>query len=364
MSNFLTSESGKTVNVEKLFGFRVVYQNIDDFEDKVKRFQAAGRQNVAFISDFDFTMSKFHVLGGQRGASCYKILEDCNIINDEYQTQAQGLQRKYYPLEVDPELDEVTRLKHMEDWVIQANGLLIKYGLTQDIIKRAVASAIAEGRFELRPKMLEFFKLLKEHDIPLLIFSAGIAEILIEVLRNYLPLDDYLNSHVHVISNNCLFSNEPPHALADFTKPVIHVFNKIAKTFIDTSPFFTDPKIATRKHIILFGDSKGDVNMTDGMAIPREQILRVGFLNDRVAERLSEYQQLFDLVILDDPAMDIPCKIIEELLGDSDELLQEVASSRSSSVKTSYTPLSLSSRAPSAAAILLQGDDNEESQKM
>lgn len=321
--------SGKSVEVEKLFGMRVVYQNRDDFENKVKRFRKIGRQNVAFISDFDFTMSKFHVLGAQRGASCYKIMEDCNIINDDYQEQAQGLQRYYYPLEVDPDLDEVTRLHHMEDWVEKANALLVKYGLTKDIIRKAVKSAIDEQRFELRSNMLEFFKLLKEHDIPLLIFSAGISDILLEVLRNYLPLDEYYNTHVHVISNNCIFNEQSPYTLQTFTKPVIHVFNKRASTFLHSSPFFVDPKIASRRHIILLGDSKGDVDMTEGLDLPREQIIRIGFLNDRVEERLSLYQSIFDIVILGDPGFEIPCKIIEELLGESTEFTDEMESSKS-----------------------------------
>ena len=54
----------------------------------------------------------------------------------------------------------------------------------------------------------------------------------------------------------------------------------------------------------------GDVTMSDGMVFNSESLLRIGFLNDRV-ERLPQYLEAYDLVILDDPDFEVPLNIVK-----------------------------------------------------
>ena len=48
-----------------------------------------------------------------------------------------------------------------------------------------------------------------------------------------------------------------------------------------------------------------------------EEILRVGFLNDRVEERLAEYQSKFDVVILGDPDISVVVGLLREVVEGS-----------------------------------------------
>lgn len=76
------------------------------------------------------------------------------------------------------------------------------------------------------------------------------------------------------------------------------------------SEFFRLTNVKERKNMILLGDSLGDIHMSEGVNADPQGMMKLGFLNDRT-ERLHEYLEHFDLVILDDPGFDIPLEILK-----------------------------------------------------
>lgn len=292
---------------QTLFECRVVISDAVCLKEKLRRFQDAGLEQLQVVSDFDFTISKF-LVNGSRGASCHRIIEDCGLLSEDYHHQAQAIQKKYYPLEVDPTLDNETRTQYMVDWVNQAHALLSRTGVTKQIIHQAVTLAFEQKRFDLRKHVVNFFDLLQQTKVPLLIFSAGIADVLEDVLKRTVDLPQY---DITVISNRGVF-NEETGQLVDFETPVIHVFNKMSSAFLH-SPYFQRTDWRTRRHVILLGDSQGDVTMTEGMEKDEDDILRIGFLSDRL-ERLELYQDIYDIVILDDPGFEVPIGIVDRIL--------------------------------------------------
>jgi cytosolic 5'-nucleotidase 3 len=298
--------------IDTYLGQRVVFANKDAFLKKVDRFKESGPSKLSVVSDFDFTISKF-MLNGNRAASCHKVIEDCGLLSPEYHDEAQALQKKYYPLEVDPSLSMEEKTKHMIDWVDQAHKILIENGLTKEVISQAIVDAVKNQKVALREKVADFFNVLTKASVPTLIFSAGIADILEEILNVEIQLNW---DHVHVISNKCVFGSDDADKgkVVDFAKPFIHVFNKKSSTYLHTE-FFQCPGIEERKCLLLLGDSLGDVSMSEGMDLSRDAIIRVGFLNDRVEERLPQYLENFDVVVLDDPGFDIPLHIVELVCG-------------------------------------------------
>lgn len=303
-----------TIATEVYHGNEVAFSHKEEFVNKINRFKASGAAGLRVVSDFDFTMSKF-LVDGRRGASCHKVIEDCGLLPADYHTLAQGLQHKYYPLEVDPTLDMDEKINYMIEWVDRAHDLLMNYGLTKKHIEEAVAEAIKSPRIALRERLDEFILHLRDTNVPLLIFSAGIADVLEEVLRVQYALD---LSHLHVISNRCLFNPEPPGRVEGFEQPLLHVFNKRSGAYLHKD-FFKLPDIDQRRCLLLLGDSLGDVTMSEGMGIAGENILRVGFLNDRV-ERLPQYLEAYDLVILGDPGFDLPLRIVQDIAAGVDSL--------------------------------------------
>jgi 5'-nucleotidase len=192
----------------------------------------------------------------------------------------------------------------MEDWVREAHDLLIEYGFRRSLLSTAVQHA----HLAVREGCQEIMDVSARAAVPLLVFSAGIADVLEEVWRQQLPKP--LPDTVHVVSNRMVFSSSssssasslPPSSsssptdtieapnkkdedgkeegvLIGFTEPVFHVFNKRAASVLETSPYFHQTDYEQRKNVVLVGDSLGDLHMSDGLEA--EEILRVGFLNDR-----------------------------------------------------------------------------------
>lgn len=217
-------------------------------------------------------------LDGRRACSCHKALEDSDLLPEAYHDTAKALQTFYYAKEIDHTLAMPEKIRYMVEWVEKAHEALISYHFRRELL----APAVKDAHLALREGTQDIIDLTAKGgpdgvSVPLLIFSAGIADVIEEVCRQQLPKP--LPENVHIVSNRMLFS-EPEGILTGFTEPVFHVFNKRASAVIDTAPYFHEATYeGKRKNVVLCGDSLGDLHMSDG--IDFEDIIRVGYLNDR-----------------------------------------------------------------------------------
>lgn len=309
MSNATDDQPAARVS-EVLHGCKVIIGDRSRLQSKLRKFRDDGVDALSVISDFDFTISRFHNKKGERGCSCHKVLEDSGLLSHEYHVQGQAVQKYYYSIEVDPTLTKEERLPFMIEWAHRSHELLVKYGMTKDLLHQAVANAVASEAIRLRDHLVDFLNQLKETDVPMLIFSAGISDVLEGVLAHFTELQDH---QPYVISNRCIWEGNE---LKGFPEPVIHIYNKCAANFLDT-PFFVRVSHQKRRNLLLIGDSLGDIGMHNGMEglVPDLDVLKIGFLNDKVQERMEDYVRAFDVVILEDPGFDVPLGLLEEILG-------------------------------------------------
>ena len=277
------------------------YKNKQEFDTKLEKVIEGGVKNLRCVADFDFTLTKFF-LNGKRGCSCHKIIEDCGLLDKTYHQKAQELQGIYYPLEVLPGLLKSARVQHMIDWVKNAHSLLIQSCISRSNIKEAVETGVNEGRIRLREGVLETMQFFYDNNIPLVVFSAGIADVLEWVIHveSKKRSINAMQSNISVVSNRCIFDEND--VLIDFEHPVFHVFNKSGSSILEKNKsFFEQWRYLERKNMILFGDSLGDLSMSNGLLTGQDDtIIAIGFLNDRT-DRLEEYLKHYDVVIMGDP---------------------------------------------------------------
>ena len=126
--------------------------------------------------------------------------------------------------------------------------------------------------------------MLNEANIPVLVFSAGVGDILEEILLKH---DAYF-PNIKIVSNYMEFNGEG--ALIGFKEPIIHTFNK-NESVLGKSNYFYD--ISHRGNAILMGDSDGDSDMAAGMQNPGA-ILKIGFLNTNVCTYTQFSYFIFD----------------------------------------------------------------------
>eukprot|EP00126_Sphaerothecum_destruens_P011337 Sdes_comp20902_c0_seq1m18068 len=181
----------------------------------------------------------------------------------------------------------------MEEWWEKAHQAIIKSGVKVSDISLMVK----KSNTKFREGAERFFETSALHHVPLLIFSAGIGNILEEVIRQRAKF----HKNMSVISNYIEFSPVDG-KIQGFRGKTIHVFNKnefaVANNVCGNNQDDIENDIHSRKNVLLLGDGLGDLAMSDGSDF--QEIIRIGFLNDKIQERLESYKKSFDIVILND----------------------------------------------------------------
>lgn len=260
----------------------------------------AGSNTVQVISDFDMTLTRFEY-NGKRCPTCHNILDNSKLISNDCKEELKELLNKYYPIEIDHSRSIEDKLPLMVEWWTKAHEILVQ----QEIRKDLLAIAVRESDAMLREGYQLLFDHLYEHSIPLLIFSAGIGDILEEVIRQA----GVFHPNVKVFSNYMDFDESG--VLRAFKGELIHIYNKREGALLNTGHF---NELRTRPNVLLLGDSLGDLTMADGVQ-DMENILKIGFLNDKVEERKQSYLDSYDIVLVKDETLEVPNGLLLYLTG-------------------------------------------------
>lgn len=286
-------------NRDHLLSKLTVIGDPHSLEKKIAAIRKDGASKLQVISDFDATLTRY-LVDGKRGQSSHGLLQQGN---PEYDAKREALYHHYHPLEFSPSIPVEEKTKLMEEWWGKTHGLLIEGGLTYDDIRKSVSnSAIA-----FREGVVELFEFLEERDIPILIFSAGLADIIEEVLRQKVHRTF---KNIKIVSNRMQFDNNG--RLVSFIGKTIHSLNKNEHALDMAAPLHdhlgdTDgpvddtASVKKRTNVLLLGDHIGDLRMSDGLNYSTR--ISVGFLNDNIEKNHESYRNAFDVVYTNDAPM-------------------------------------------------------------
>ncbi|XP_075237541.1 cytosolic 5'-nucleotidase IIIB isoform X2 [Lycorma delicatula] len=286
-------------NMAVLFKPHVYIKNLKEVEIKMKKIIEGGAKLLQIITDFDRTLTKDNV-NGIPNKSSHCIFEQCSDIPKHVKDECKRLCDVYRPIEVSPTMSTEEKIPYMIEWWKKSEEQCCGITLSESSIDNAVIAA----NVEFRDGCSEMFKKLCDKSVPVLVFSAGIGDVITAVLRHRSL--NYPN--VHVISNFLRFDGLK---ILGYHGPTIHVFNKNEKT-VKNSEYFKEVNHCI--NVLLMGDSLGDANMAEG--VPQHgTVLKIGFLTtNHVDEYLPQYMDKFDIVLLDDQTMDIPLTILDSVL--------------------------------------------------
>nr|XP_008169430.1 cytosolic 5'-nucleotidase 3A isoform X3 [Chrysemys picta bellii] len=291
-----------------------------------------GAAKLQIITDFDMTLSRFSY-NGKRCPTCHNVIDNCKLITEECRKKLLQLKETYYAIEIDPDLTIEEKYPYMVEWYNKSHTLLVEQGLQKDKFAEIVreSDVMLNISKEMEPPLVKllqtgslplvcraererglmsregyenFFDKLNEHNIPVFIFSAGIGDILEEVIHQA----GVYHSNVKVVSNFMDFDESG--VLKGFKGELIHVYNKHDGALKNTEYF---KQLKDNSNIILLGDSQGDLTMADGVANV-EHILKIGYLNDKVEELLEKYMDSYDIVLVKDESLDVANSILQKIL--------------------------------------------------
>jgi HAD superfamily hydrolase (TIGR01544 family) len=274
-------------------------------EKKLGYMANKGLSELQIVADFDGTLT-FHMSRNQpslvRGLSCHGVIGKHPGFSEEYRNEVQRMEDYFAPLERDPTLDDVSRLKVMTDWWSRSHSLMLAQNISIHTVDDMVIQAYNRGMFGLRDRASDFLSLARQFKIPTLVLSAGISIVIEELFKHQkLPVDDL----TVIVANQTIASSEG--ILQSFVEPVIHGMSKkiVLKEFIDESITRRE-----RKNYIVLGDMPHDAEVLKSIE-NIDCVISVGFLLD--SSQLEAYMQLYDIVITEDGTFQPIIDLIERI---------------------------------------------------
>ncbi|MCF7795151.1 hypothetical protein K9M50_02230 [Patescibacteria group bacterium] len=276
---------------------KIYFHNKKSLDNKIAKIKKQGINKLHIISDFDKTLTKA-TRNGKKIPSGIALIRQGDYLSSDYPKKAFALFDKYHPIEIDENLDYQYRYKMMQKWWQEHEKLLIESKMHKSVI---------EDIIEKKPKLFrdgvdDFFNFLYEKGIPLLIFSAGIGNL----IKSYLKKRNELTNNIHIIANTFVFNSQG--YATGYENEVIHTLNK-SETKIKNQNY--NKMISERNNVILLGDSLGDLGMVNDL--DTNCIIKIGFLNKDVESKLELYKSKFDVVITDDGSMNYVNQLLQDL---------------------------------------------------
>ena len=200
----------------------------------------------------------------------------------------------YRPLELDYTLSKEERSKIMKEWATTSFTLLSKYLNSEETIKNALENA----NIGLRKGVKEFLKYMHEKDVPVIIMSAGMGNL----IKIFLEKQGVLYDNIILISNFFKFRDN---------KSYIDTNNLISPSTKDYSkiPEEIRNELDKKENILLFGDIVEDIKMVEKSKI--NKTLTVGFLDNNIDSNLEVYNKNFDIVLADNETFEVVKKVIK-----------------------------------------------------
>lgn len=244
-------------------------------KEKIKQISLTSH-NYAVLIDFDKTMTTMD------SDDSWTVIQNPAFLDPNLSICSNTLAKKYCPIEMDYQIPQEEKYAHMVDWYTQVLDLYYQYGLTKDIL----ISCVKCGNLTLRNGLKDFLFTLFKHQVPVIILSAGIGNVIEEVLT----LHQCFYENIYIMSNFFTFEHNK---LLPFSSPIIHTCNKN----IATLPTTIKKKLEQKDYLLLFGDFIEDLYMVPKEFLPKT--LSFGFLEKNIKQNLKPYQDVFDVVLTD-----------------------------------------------------------------
>ena len=169
----------------------------------------------------------------------------------------------------------------MEEWYQKCMDLYYKYNLTKDMLDKSIDNS----NLIFRSGAKEFLKKYQEKNVPIIILSAGIGNVIERFLKN----NDLYNDNVYIISNFLRFDEKGN--MKPFKEKIIQSVNKsIDNKYLKE----INEKTKGRKYKSLVGDLIEDEKM-----VPKSEwdtTLKMAFLDIDMEKNLEKYRKNFDIV--------------------------------------------------------------------
>jgi 2-hydroxy-3-keto-5-methylthiopentenyl-1-phosphate phosphatase len=295
--------------------------NINNFSSKLQNFITSfkNKKNLALLTDFDFTITKlYNYQKNKTLGSSYRFYDEGLIGGDQQKiTKAQDdLCKKYINYERDTSIDIKIREEKMHEFYSKSLDIYINPKFTRDSIGKMLEKL--KDKFEIRKYLKEYFELLIELEVPIIIISGGIKEVIIDLLKQ--SIKDFelycIQKKIVIIANELIFDKEK--GCIGYSPDVIYTFNKsyFVKKIIEKD----FPQI---ENYLIFGDHLNDYDSVQDLNLSQEHIIGFGFINIKpeyiedeskkkeITNNIEDFKKIYDVNLIGDTDFLFMLKIME-----------------------------------------------------
>lgn len=231
--------------------------------EKINKFKL-DKENLYVLSDFDRTLTR----GGS--ISAWRILYETNLLGENFPIMYDTIHDR---TDTDKRFSDDKNSKLYEERFRDYMKLLKESNFSKEIAKQSVLKT----SLQLRDGAKEFLKEMFELNVPVIIISCSIKNI----IEEYLKAQNCYYDNIHIYANE--YNNELDKCIYDVTP-----YNKSKIKFSEE----VNELIKDRKYSLLFGDITDDVRMAQDL----ENTISIGFLDKKIDENLEKYNKIFDIV--------------------------------------------------------------------
>lgn len=300
----------------------IVVTNNDIFSSKLKKFIKSYKKtksSLALVTDFDFTISKRYNYEKNKSLfSSYRFYnEDLIGGNQQKITDIQNeLCNKYMKYERDDTIDIKIREKYVHEFYSKSLDVYINPNFKRNIIGKMLEKY--EDKFELRKYTKEFFEFVIKLEIPIVIVSGGIKQVIIDLLKKTIPNFELYceEKKIIIIANELYFDEEK--GCTGHSPDVIDCFNKAS--FVKDGMKKNFPEI---ENILILGDHLNDYDCVQDLNLSKDNVIGFGFINikpeligdetkkEEIQKNINDFQKIYDINLVGNTDFLFMIKLLE-----------------------------------------------------
>ena len=156
----------------------VYIKNIKNVENVLSAMMNDGPLNLQLVTDFDQTLTKYTCSDGRKCPTSYDVINNSRLTSESLSKKQMEVDQFYDWVEKDRSLSLEERLPHVKGWYEKTNNNIFK----ENINLSNIPDMVAEAGVELRDNCDELFNMLYHYNIPTTILSAGLGDVINEIL--------------------------------------------------------------------------------------------------------------------------------------------------------------------------------------
>ena len=252
----------------------MIYLNKENKINQLK--ESMNKDNICVFMDYDKTITS------KDSEDSWAVSANKESMGEKISNDLNKFSKKYEPIELDYTMPTKEKEKYMLEWYEGSMDLYYTYRLTKDKLKECVHNS----KLELRKGVKNFLFHLYQGNVPVILLSAGIGN----VIEQFLKEQECYYDNITIISNFIKF--DAYGNMIKFSDEMIHSLNKNIDKLANLK---VKEEIETKDYRIVIGDLVEDICMMG--EYPENKSLKIGFLNKNIRENLEVYKKNFDIVL-------------------------------------------------------------------